>query len=438
MTIIAKSGDTVTFDWTFRRPTGDAPTITGTPEYRVMQGNTTVKALSTMTAVTGTRYTATWATTAGSSGEYVVIATGTFDSLSGEELIARVDISQEMTNLSALTTAKAGFIDVAISSRSTTITGSSNLQFLTSGRTDNLDFLDISVASRAATTAANLQALTTARIGRLDAAITSRSTTISNSSGIFGALTTGRISNLDNLDATVSSRSVTTTITGSSVITAFTTNRIANLDNLDATVSSRSVSTTISGSSNISALTTGRIDNLDFLDISVASRAATTAANLQALTTARVERLDATVSSRLATTNAKIVALTTSRVANLDNLDATVSSRSVTTTISGSSNISSLTTGRIENLDNLDATISSRSTSTNFAAGLVWSENTTASNTSGTAGRYLSDLKKRHLNTVTASSATLTVYQDGSTSSAAWTQTLSSGGDIITQGAATT
>lgn len=289
---ITHPGNTVTIDWTFRRPTGDAPTITGTPQYHIIKGASTIKAAANMTALTGTRYTASYTSTAGTTGQLTVIGTGTFDGLSGEEEMMKIDV-------------------------------------------------------------------------------------------------------------------VTPT------------------------------SATIAGTSNLVQLTTGRIDNLDFLDISVASRAATTAANLQALTTARVERLDADISSRLATTNAKVVALTTDRIDNLDNLDTTITSRS--TTIDNSSGIfTALTTGRIANLDNLDATISSRSTSTNFSASLVWAANATASNTSGTAGRYLSDLKKRHLNTVTATTAVLTVYQDNSTSSAAWTQSLSSAGSIITQGVQTT
>jgi len=101
--MLAKPGDTVTIDWTFRRPTGDAPSITGVPEYQILQGNSTTVAATTMTAVTGTRYTASWATSSTASGEYVVYATITADGLSAEEKIADINLGSELTDIADIT-----------------------------------------------------------------------------------------------------------------------------------------------------------------------------------------------------------------------------------------------------------------------------------------------------------------------------------------------
>jgi len=99
--MIAKIGDTITIDHTFRRPTGDAPAITGTPQYTIRKGAAEVVAPADMVAVSGTRYTATWDTTGQSVGEYIVIATLTADGLSCEEKIGVVEVVVELSNLDA-------------------------------------------------------------------------------------------------------------------------------------------------------------------------------------------------------------------------------------------------------------------------------------------------------------------------------------------------
>jgi hypothetical protein len=102
---------------------------------------------------------------------------------------------------------------------------------------------------------------------------------------------------------------------------------------------------------------------------------------------ANLDNLDATVSSRApAATALSSVVWTNARAANLDNLDATVSTRAPAATA-----LSSVvwTNARAANLDNLDATVSSRST---YAGTDTPGTTTMLSRLSATRASYLDNL----------------------------------------------
>jgi hypothetical protein len=207
----------------------------------------------------------------------------------------------------------------------------------------------------------------------LDAAVSSRSTyagaDTAGTTTLLSRLTAGRATNLDNLDATVSSRLASTSyvtppttaqlatalwtdlLSGSDFATAGSIGKLLK-DDVDAAISSRSTyagADTAGTTTLLSRLTAGRATNLDNVDATVSSRMATFTlpANFGALgigLTGHILNVDTINDARLA------------------HLDADVSSRSTyagadtsgTTTL-----LSRLTATRAGNLDNLDATISS-------------------------------------------------------------------------------
>lgn len=177
----------------------------------------------------------------------------------------------------------------------------------------------------------------------------------------------------------------------STLLSRLTSGRATNLDNLDATISSRNSTTHFdvvvgtpagaSVSADIAAvksdtntltsrLTSGRATNLDNLDATVSSRApsATAVSNLD-YTSARalkIDNLDATISSRAPSSTAVSNAdYTSARALKIDNLDATISSRAPSATAISNVDYTAL---RAANLDNLDATISSRLATAGYTA----------------------------------------------------------------------
>ncbi len=140
----------------------------------------------------------------------------------------------------------------------------------------------------------------------------------------------------------------------------------------------------------LSRLTAGRATNLDNLDATISSRLATATFNTVVGTPVTSVSADiASVKSDTNTLNA--TKITTARANNLDNLDATVSSRATQTSVTaidtklgtpvGASvsvdiasvksdtntlNTTKITTTRANNLDNLDTTITSRLATTAF------------------------------------------------------------------------
>jgi len=173
------------------------------------------------------------------------------------------------------------------------------------------------------------------------------------------------------------------------LLTRLTNTRAANLDNLDATVSSRQSEASAASRAATNqaehdatqaaiALVNADTDDIQAkigtptgasLSADVASVKSDTSGLRTDYTTLRagnLDNLDATVSSRAPSATALSTAVwTNGRAANLDNLDATVSSRAPASTA-----LSTVqwTNGRAANLDNLDATVASRATQASVTA----------------------------------------------------------------------
>ena len=185
------------------------------------------------------------------------------------------------------------------------------------------------------------------------------------------AYTTTRAAKLDNLDTTISSRSaliasdIWNYLTSSAIVAGSIGKRIA--DNLDTTISSRGTSTLIA--SNIwdaatSGLTTvGSVGKrlADYVDAAVSSRLATsgyTAPDNTSIGTI-LSRTDVATSTRASGAD-----YTTARAANLDNLDAAISSRLAPAGITSMQ--ADVTAIKTPVVANLDAAITSRADKTYY------------------------------------------------------------------------
>lgn len=206
-------------------------------------------------------------------------------------------------------------------------------------------------------------------IARLDAAVSTRSTyagaDTSGTTTLLGRLTAPRAALLDNMDATVSSRMATYTQPTGFLAATFPGGTIASTNNITGgTITT--VSTPPGDSSGVttllSRLTNGRANNLDNLNTDLAIGFAANQIEHDATQTAIAGLGGATDSPGVTTLLSRI---TPTRATNLDNLDATITSRSTyagTDTAGTTTLLSRLTGPRATLLDNLDATVSSRST----------------------------------------------------------------------------
>jgi hypothetical protein len=154
-------------------------------------------------------------------------------------------------------------LDAAVSTR---------LAPTTAGRT-----LDVTATGEAGIDLDNTAGtLSAAEIPNLDAAITTRAAAATAVSNVD--YTAARAAKLDNLDATISSRSIYAggdTAGTTTLLARITALRAGNLDNLDATISSRSVyggGDTAGTTTLLGRITTGRAANLDNVDAAVSSR----------------------------------------------------------------------------------------------------------------------------------------------------------------------
>lgn len=151
----------------------------------------------------------------------------------------------------------------------------------------------------------------------------------SDSGTLVSRLTAQRAVNLDNLDAAITSREAETDASA----------RYTNLQTKLGTPAGASVSADIAAVKSdsgtlVARLTAQRATNLDFLDVAISSRESEASASTRA--TNNQNEHDATQAlinalNNLSTTDIQTVlnnqGLTTSRTANLDNLNATISSR---------------------------------------------------------------------------------------------------------------
>lgn len=355
----------------------------------------------------------------------------------GERVNTNLDATvSSRTDAATWTSTKAGYLDVAVSSRLatagytapdnagiTTLTG--RLTATRAGYLDNLTNLDATVSSRATVTGtwdALTSGLTTVgSVGKriadyVDAAVTSRASAAD--------YTTARAAKIDYLDATISSRtdSAVWTNTKAGYIDAAVTSRATTAgvwdyatasistagsigklltDNIDASVSSRLAAATYTAPDNttisniyartdvatstrlapagITSLSADVTTILGRVDVAVSTRA-----DAAEWTPTRAARIDATISSRSTLTAPNVwdyaaaSAITAGSLGKLiaDNLDATISSRTD----------SSVWTNTKAGY--LDATVSSRSTLT--AAG-VWDAATSGLTTAGSVGKLVVD-----------------------------------------------
>lgn len=287
---------------------------------------------------------------------------------------------------------------------------------LTSGRASNLDNLDATISSRApAATALSTAQWTNTRaanLDNLDASVSSRSTQTSvnnvqtDVTTLLTRLTSGRATNLDNLDATISSRAPAAT----ALSTAQWTNlRAANLDNLDATVSSRLATAGYTAPDNagistlLSRLTSQRALNLDNLDALVSSRLASasytapdnaTIATIDGKLGTPVTSVSADIASVKSDTGTLITRLTSGRAANLDNLDATITSRLAAAAYTAPDNASiTAIKAKTDQLafsgGRVDSVISGAQE--DAIVNKVWDEPMADHLTAGTTGKFLSD-----------------------------------------------
>lgn len=395
--------------------------------------NTTIASIYARTDVaTSTRSTLT----AAGVWDYAVPATPVASSY-GDRVKTNLDATvSSRTDSATWTSTKAGYLDVAVSSRLatagytapdnagiTTLTG--RLTATRAGYLDNLTNLDATVSSRATVTgiwdAATTGLTTAGSVGKriadyVDAAVTSRASAAD--------YTSARAAKIDYLDATVSSRTDSAVWTGTkagyldaavtsrattagvwdyataSISTAGSIGKLLT-DNIDASVSSRLAAATYTAPDNttinniyartdvatstrlapagITSLSADVTTILGRVDVAVSTRA-----DAAEWTPTRAARIDATISSRSTLTAPNVwdyAAASASTAGSLgkliaDNIDATISSRTA----------SSVWTNTKAGY--LDATISSRSTLT--AAG-VWDTATSGLTTAGSIGKLVVD-----------------------------------------------
>jgi hypothetical protein len=239
-------------------------------------------------------------------------------------------------------------------------------------------------------TAMTNQGYTTTRapfLDNLDAAISSRATPAQVTTQLTSqGLTSARAAFLDNLDATISSR------LSESTSSSRQTTLLAEHDATQATLAGLDVSSQVQSAMTAQGYTTTRAPNLDNLNATISSRQSETDAATRA-TTNQTEH-DATQSSLAAldvgaavTASLTSQGLTSTRAGYLDNLDATISSRE-----SESSASSRATTDQTEH-DATQTAIGSISATVDEAAiaAAVWDALTSAAVTSGTFGKLVKD-----------------------------------------------
>ena len=104
-TIVAKKNTAIEVNHSFRRPTGDAPTITGTPTYDLRKTGASL-ASGNLTADSGTKYYAAFTTPNAEGVSYTLYASLTADGISCEEEIATiVTADEDVAGLADLTAA---------------------------------------------------------------------------------------------------------------------------------------------------------------------------------------------------------------------------------------------------------------------------------------------------------------------------------------------
>jgi hypothetical protein len=207
---------------------------------------------------------------------------------------------------------------------------------LTTARAANLDKVDVTVSSRSSHSAADV--------------VTAMEGPATKLSGLRADYTTARAARIDNVDVAVSTRLATSGYTApdnagvaalSTALTAlrtdYTTARATNLDRLDAAISTRLATSgyTAPDNAGVAALradyTTARAAKLDLVDVTVSSRlagATYVAPNNADIATAAAQATTAATQATQAATSAASVdgKVTTQRAANLDRIDANVSS----------------------------------------------------------------------------------------------------------------
>jgi hypothetical protein len=174
---------------------------------------------------------------------------------------------------------------------------------------------------------------------------------------------------IDNLDLPISTRSQQTDI--DTLLSLLTVTRAGNLDNLDVLLSTRADQSSVDAIPTNPALAND--SRFDFLDAAISSRATDAGAgNVQTDITEILTRLGVPspdLASQMLIT--RLIAerldtdLTTARAANLDNLDAPVSSRASQTSVDAIPTNPALTND--PRFDNLDAPITSRATNEGVA-----------------------------------------------------------------------
>jgi hypothetical protein len=274
----------------------------------------------------------------------------------------------------------------------------------TGGRAANLDNLNATISSRSTLTAANVWDELLA--GHLGAGSTGAALNGAGAAGdpwttlipgAYGAGTAGKILG-DNINATISSRS---TLTQNQILSDATP--FAGAD-IDATISSRSTysggpvaSVTgdvggklLGGGAGVITGTGTRAVDASGNNIAPASTAVSNV-DYSIARAGKLDNLDATITSRLAAAsytapdNADIALIK----AKTDNLPVDPASNTVVNTRAASATALSTATwtnGRAAKIDNLDATVSSRSTITPFD---VWSEGVPGAYGVATAGKVL-------------------------------------------------
>lgn len=322
------------------------------------------------------------------------------------------------TDSSVWTGTKAGYLDIAISSRLSAAgyTAPDNTSISTI-----LGRVDVATSTRSTSAEiwnyASSSANTANSIGKqlvdnLDVVVSTRLSTagytapdnagISTISGRLTSTRAGYLDNLTNLDVLVSSRlssasyvapdnsSIASALTNTSTLTSrLTSTRANNLDNLDALVSTRSTNSGVWDYATSSLTTAGSIGKRisDNIDATISSRLAsasytapdnTTIANIYARTDVATSTRSTLTAANVwdySTSNTIIASSIGKRIA--DNLDTTISSRLATSgytapdnsTISTiSSRLTATRAGYLDNLTNLDATISSRTDSATWTS----------------------------------------------------------------------
>lgn len=284
-------------------------------------------------------------------------------------------------------------LDAAVSSRAPASTALSTAQW-TNTRAGNLDNLDATISSRApAATALSTTQWTNTRatnLDNLDTTVSSRATNAGAASAVWEELTAGHSTSgsfgllvKTDLDATISSRATAATAAASvwdeltaSHSTAGSFGLLVKTD-LDTTISSRAPASTALSTAQ---WTNTRAGNLDNLDTTVSSRNST--AHFDTILGTPVSSVSTDIASVKTDTTTLTGRLTAGRATNLDNLDATISSRAPAATALSTAQ---WTNTRAGNLDNLDTTVSSRATPVQVTTA-VWDEARSGHTTSGTFG----------------------------------------------------